>query len=112
MKRNILTGCILLCLAASSAPAQENIRVLERWMRYTDASNSLYHYLSAEGAGFLESRKKEVEACTTPEQWKARQEKIRKILMDIAGPFPPKTPLNARITGKFRGDGFRVERIV
>jgi hypothetical protein len=37
---------------------------------------------------------------------------LRTSLNDVVGPFPPKTPLNAKITRIIEKDGFRVEHIV
>lgn len=44
----------------------------------------------------------------------ARRAQIRKQFLYILGldPMPPRTPLEARVTGKFERDGYRVEKIV
>jgi cephalosporin-C deacetylase-like acetyl esterase len=46
--------------------------------------------------------------------WKARRPEIKRQFLEMLGldPLPPRTPLNARITGKFARDGYRVENIV
>ncbi len=42
----------------------------------------------------------------------ARQQFIRNWMLDSMGGFPARTPLNARITGGFERDGYRVEKLV
>ncbi len=48
------------------------------------------------------------------EAWKRRRPEVRRQLLDMLGldPLPPRTRLNARITGKFEREGYRVENIV
>ncbi len=82
------------------------------WMQYSDAPNSLYHHLADQAVSILEKRKEEVKSISTAEQWIARQDYIRKTLFDITGPFPEKTPLNARITKTIVKEQYRVEHII
>ncbi len=44
--------------------------------------------------------------------WQERQQYIRQTLLEIVGPFPEKTPLNARIMRTIQKDSFRIEHIV
>ncbi|HYI96626.1 MAG TPA: acetylxylan esterase [Bryobacteraceae bacterium] len=48
------------------------------------------------------------------EDWKRRRPEVRRQLLDMLGldPMPPRSPLNARITGAFERPGYRVENIV
>ncbi len=48
------------------------------------------------------------------EDWKRRRPEVRRQLLDMLGldPMPPRTPLNARLTGGFERPGYRVENIV
>ena len=50
---------------------------------------------------------------TNLEDWQKKRTEIRRQLLDSFGldPLPPRTPLNARITGSFEGEGYRVEKI-
>jgi hypothetical protein len=41
-----------------------------------------------------------------------RQKIVKNKLMEMVGPFPEKTPLNAKITGTIKSNGYRVEKIV
>ena len=48
------------------------------------------------------------------EDWKRRRPEIHRQFMDMLGldPLPARTPLNARITGEFQREGYRVQNIV
>lgn len=48
------------------------------------------------------------------EDWKRRRTEVRRQLLEMLGldPMPPRTPLNARITGEFQREGYRVQNIV
>ena len=48
------------------------------------------------------------------QEWKRQRPEVLKRFLYMLGldPMPPKTPLNARITGAFERDGYRVENIV
>ena len=101
-----------VCLAQDSLLVVSSASRSARWIRYTDVSNSLYRYLSGQAFERLERRAEAVAKLKTADQWRKRQAEIRMTLNDIVGPFPEKTPLNARVTCIVRKDGFRVEKIV
>jgi len=52
------------------------------------------------------------EARTTPEQIAAWQKQLRERLWHVLGGPPPRTPLNARTTGKVSRDGYVVEKVI
>jgi len=82
------------------------------WIEYSDAHNSLYHYISGQAYPLLEKRAKEVAGFKSLADWQKRQEWLRKTLIDVVGVFPEKTPLNAKITRTIDKDDFRIEHIV
>ncbi len=82
------------------------------WIHFSDASNSLYHYLAGQAYPLLEKRAREVNGISSLNDWKKRQAWLRKTLEDVAGTFPPKNPLNAKIIRTIKKEGFRVEHIV
>ena len=86
--------------------------ILSNWLEYTDASNALYHHLSQQAQELLQKRSAEVSQIRTKAAWQQRQQKIRQTLMNIVGPFPERTPLNARITGHVDSADYRVEQIL
>jgi cephalosporin-C deacetylase-like acetyl esterase len=46
------------------------------------------------------------------EKWKTSQNEIRKNLHRYFGPFPEKTPLNAKITGKLEYENYAIEKVI
>lgn len=93
--------------------AQNEYDVLgENWLQYTDAPNSLYHYIAGQAYDMLAERSTIAGSLSSLPEWQKRQKMLGEILLDIVGPFPEKTPLNARILRTIEKDSFRVEHIV
>ena len=120
MKKNhqvkkIQTGLLILLLLFKIYPVfaqPENLNVLDRWIDWSDSKNMLTHHLNSQAFALLDERDKEITGLKTKEDWIARQQKVRKILMNIVGPFPEKTALNAKVSGVVKKDGFRIEKIL
>ncbi len=118
--RLFLRIMVMVCLAAGQpdlkSRAQDDLDVLksygESWLHFTDASNSLYHFLAQESYEMLEKRSVAVSGIQTLQSWQERQELIRSTLLEIVGPFPERTPLNPRITGTIKKGDYRVEHII
>jgi dienelactone hydrolase len=91
---------------------QENLNVLDNWIDWTDGKNMLIHHLNKQAYDYLDIRDKEIAGLKTVEDWTKRQKKVKDILMNIVGPFPEKTPLNAKVTGIVQKNGYRIEKIV
>lgn len=73
---------------------------------------ALIQYLDAQAAKSLAARHAAVMAIATPEAMKARQAEVRaKILKAIGAPVHGQ-PLNAKVTGTVKGDGFHVENLM
>jgi dienelactone hydrolase len=72
----------------------------------------LYSHLQAECGKLFDERRKAVAALKTPEDIKNRQDLLRARFIEALGGLAVKTPLNARVTGTLRGDGFRVEKVI
>ena len=108
-----LTASLIIFLTSNRIYAQNELDVItNNWLRYTDAPNSLYHYLSGQAYDMLSKRSDAISRITSLPEWQQRQKKVRETLLDIVGPFPEKTPLNARIIRTIDRDSFRVEHIV
>ena len=108
---------LAVALVAASAHAQtqnveEDLTIIENWMLYSDAENGLYHHFRNEAFELLDQRARAVAAIDTASEWRARQESVRKVIAEAMGPFPEKTPLNARVLGTLQKDAYRVEKIV
>jgi cephalosporin-C deacetylase-like acetyl esterase len=72
----------------------------------------LYRYLESECAQLLSARRTAVQMLQTPEAVRGRQEELRAKFLAAIGPFPQKTPLNARTISTMARDGYRVENVV
>ncbi|HLF33567.1 MAG TPA: acetylxylan esterase [Cyclobacteriaceae bacterium] len=91
---------------------QEDLNVLGNWVEFSDSPNSLYRHLSAQACSLLKNRSDEISRIKTLDAWQARQKNVRLILNNLMGPFPPKTPLNARVLKTIENKNYRIEHIV
>ncbi len=111
--RRLFMLVMMIIPAGSALDAQNEYDILgENWLQYTDAPNSLYHYIAGQAYEMLAKRSEDISRITTLDEWQARQKMLQETLLDIVGPFPSKTPLNAKIIRTIVKDSFRVEHIV
>ena len=103
---------ILILPVSVFAQKQEELNVPGKWLKYENAKSSLYNYYAALTYEFLDTREAEIAKLSTPKDWLERQEKVKAILHEIVGTFPPKTPLNARTAGVVKKDFYRIEKII
>lgn len=106
--------CILLAtmFTGGSAAAQDKLNVMDKWLQFKNASNSLYHDLAGRALDMLRKRDSAVAEISSIAGWKQRQQKVRKIFIDIVGPFPEKTPLNSQVTKRIKKEDFTIENII
>jgi cephalosporin-C deacetylase-like acetyl esterase len=102
--------CVICCF--NSLNAQGELDVFRRWIGFSDAPNSLYHYLASQAYELLDKRSIKVAALRTLPQWKQRQQWLRKTLAEVVGAFPRKTPLNASIVRTVTTGRCKIEHIV
>ena len=93
-------------------PAAENLAVFHQWLKWNNPGSLLIHHLTRQAEALYEKRDDEIAKLKTKEDWKRRQENVRSKLMELVGPFPQRTSLNARITGTIKQKGYRIEKIV
>jgi len=91
---------------------KENLNVFHDWIRYKNPGSFLIDHLNAQATRYYEMRDAEISKLRDKNDWIARQSLVKKKLMEIVGPFPSKTPLNARVTGIIKKKGYKVEKIV
>ena len=72
----------------------------------------LYTWLQAQCGKQFDARRKAVAELKTPEDVKQRQEMLRAKFIEALGGFPEKTPLNPKVVGTVKADGFRVEKVI
>ena len=83
---------------------KENLNVFHDWVRYNNPGSFLIDHLNKQAAKYYEIRDVEISKLRDKNDWLERQSLVRKKLMDIVGPFPPKTPLNVKVTGTIKED--------
>jgi dienelactone hydrolase len=93
-------------------PTPEELLVLSRWFRWRDAPDLLRQHLNEEAFRLLDEREAQIAGLRTAADWRQRQASVRHTLERLLGPFPERTPLNARVTDKVDRQGFRVEKVV
>jgi hypothetical protein len=109
---------LALLLISGQVKAQDEFDVIRgkssnsRWLQFTDASNALYHHLAGQAYTYLDKRANTVGKIQTLGDWQKRQKWLKETLSDVVGPFPPKTPLNAKITRTVDKEGYQVEHII
>ena len=109
----IIFFLIFLCLPDKILIAQqENLNVLDRWIEWSDGDKMVVRHLNQQAFTYLDIRESEIARLRTRADWEKRQQEVRDILMKTIGPFPEKTPLNAKITGTVHKDGFRIEKLI
>ncbi|HEV3027204.1 MAG TPA: metalloendopeptidase, partial [Planctomycetota bacterium] len=72
----------------------------------------LYTFLQGECRKEFDGRRQDVAALRTEDDLRKRQDGLRAKFIEALGGFPEKTPLNARVVGTVKGDGFRVEKVI
>lgn len=72
----------------------------------------LFEYLDAIAAEKTAARRTAVAAITTRAQAEARQAMVRKKILALIGGLPARTPLNAKVLGETKTEGFRIEKIL
>ena len=113
LSRIIFILLLSLLVSRITLNAQNELDVItNNWLQYTDAPNSLYHYIAGQAYDMLSDRCDEIRKISSLSEWQQRQKMLRETLLDIVGPFPEKTPLNARIIRTIERDSLRVEHLV
>lgn len=111
--KKILILVFLTSLAVKINAQVDKLNVITgQWLEYSNSRNSLYDHITNQAYDQLEKRAEKISEIKSSSGWEERQEFIRKTLAECNGPFPEKTPLNARITRTIQKDGYRVEHIV
>jgi len=89
-----------------------DLDVIAGWVQFRAAPDALYFHLHNEALALLAQRDQQAARLHSAEDWKRQQEKVRQTLAEIVGPFPERTPLNARILGTVEKADYRMENIV
>jgi hypothetical protein len=114
LKKFFIATLILLPLV-NNVIAQNNKDfnvITNHWLAYSDAPNSLYHYLTDEAYKMLDERYGKLKQIHTIDGWRKYQADMRQTLWNIIGPFGKKTCLNAKTTSIIKKDGYRIENVI
>ena len=94
MKR-IFIAVFFLCVSLSNHAQEvsEDLSVNNIWTYNGDMSNALYQTIYGHAAAQIKERWSLVGELKTKAEWEERQAKTKKVLAEIMGEFPEKTPL-------------------
>jgi cephalosporin-C deacetylase-like acetyl esterase len=84
----------------------------QRWVQRQEGSYMLYRRLNEISFGQLDQRDQEVATIHTAAGWRQRRQYVQETLHKLLGPWPERSPLNARVVGTLQRDGYRVEKVV
>lgn len=76
------------------------------------AANMMRAYLTAQVDQQFARRAEFLSTLRTAADWDRQAQRIRRSMAEWTGPFPPRTPLHARVTGEIRRPDYRMQRIV
>ena len=100
-----------LSLVSMQIKAQRELEIL-RGIQYSDAPNSLYHYLAKQAFVYLDKRSETIAQLRSLPQWQQRRQWVRETLNEVIGGFPEKKPLQAKVVKIVNKDGYRIENII
>ncbi len=107
---------LIILVGFNCLKAQENLDAIhsrgDYWLFYNNAPHSLYHHIANEAIELFDKRNDEIKNYQGLKDWQKRQEWIDKTLLDIIGPFPPKTPLNVKVQKTINKKEYRIEHII
>ena len=100
-------------LPAEQLPACPALLVYRTQSQRRSAAGMLNAFVNQYGTSpAVQRREARLARLQTPEDWRAYQETVREHLGDHWGPFPLKTPLNARTVGVIDREKFTIEKVV
>src|SRR5438270_3555017 len=112
--RSVCIACILACLIAVHAAAQESedLNFASGLEQFQDIRRMLPSYLNNIGLQMLTQRQRQIERLATVEDVSRRRAYLREQMLKDLGGFPDRTPLNARVVGVLERPGYRIEKVI
>ena len=111
MKRLYLSLALLFTVIIS-VHSQYDVNLFDFWKFYTDSENAMYFSSCHFAFQQLQERKASITELNTLDDHLLRQEAVKNKLLQLVGPLPEKTPLNARVTGVIQKEDYRVEKLI
>ncbi|MGE0128299.1 MAG: alpha/beta hydrolase family protein [Blastocatellales bacterium] len=113
---SLLTFClVILTMFAASSYAQSTNAPAEGLNVLSGGANprqSLPDSLNKAALQLLTERERRVAQLSTREEIGQRQQFIREKILQAIGGLPERTPLNPRLTGTLKRNGYRIEKII
>jgi hypothetical protein len=108
---------ISLCLLSGTsrtllAQTPEDINFLTDLPDFEHVKTMLPDYLNRIAMEFLDQRQRTVAQISTVSQVGERRAYVRERMLSSLGGLPDRSPLNARVVGRFEREGYRVERVI
>ena len=112
MKNKIILSVVYFLIFLLPVQAQDDVNLFDFWKYYSDAENAMYKSSCSLAFRQLEERKAAIARLHTKSDYLERQAEVKDKLLRMIGPFPEKTPLNARVTGVIKKPDYRVEKVI
>jgi len=106
------TSAAVASLVISASAAAGDYTVLPAEADRVPPKQMMHAYLMRCVTKALDRRAAAYEKLKLPDQLAAYQKRMRKTFVDALGGFPRRTPLNARVVGKEKRDGYDIEKVV
>ena len=109
---------VLAAAALAQAPDAFRLEAHSGWdvlaghERYRDAARMMTAYLEKAQAAFQSERESAIAGLRTKAQWQEYRAATLAKLREAVGPFPARTPLNAKVTGTLAREGYTVEKVI
>lgn len=103
---------VMWLLATAPAVSAEDLTVLTKAAQGTEPGKQLELYLKQQFYQHVERRLKAYEALKTRADCARWQQERREFFLEQLGGLPDRTPLDAQVTGRLDGKGYRVEKVV
>jgi len=80
---------------------------------YQDVSDQMIHHLFAKASEHLRRKIARWESLTTVEEFEKHRARVRAAFLEAIGGLPEeRTPLNARVTGTLKRDGYAIQKVL
>lgn len=105
---------VLMCLSlvASNSLAADELTVLPDQLAAGPPKQMLRRYLKTQAEAAFARRQTVYEAVKSAEDVVTYQAKLRGLLLEQLGELPERTPLNPKIVGELKGEGYRAEKLI
>jgi cephalosporin-C deacetylase-like acetyl esterase len=90
----------------------EDLNVLRQWLKWNNPGSLLIQHLTRQASNYYDARDRQIALLKNKSDWMNRQSAVAAKINKILGPFPVKTPLNAKVTGVIDKGDYRIEKII